>query len=325
MNLNWLKQNPMIVAFVAGFLVLLGAVIWLQQMASSKRAEVDAALDEQSSQLQHLLQQKPAPSLQNIDILKKDRQQVARLYSNLLTSVSHSEIDIPPDLRPVNFLQLMASTFSRLHQAADALPGVKLQDGFAFGFGRYAGPPPTLPARNLPDEEAKRILTLLVKQLRAIDRISTLLIESHVDEINLIRRSEVESSSSTETFDVPITSDPKGLYEILPFEFQFTSTSEALRAFLNALTKSDWFFAVRRVQITGEAPAVERVSTATGGRGAAAAPPTPTVAKRTRLTVTVRLDLIEFTKNPPPAKKEVPKKEAPRREAPKIEAEKPDV
>lgn len=324
MNLNWLKQNSIIVAFVAGFVVLLGAVIWLQQMASSKRAEVDAALDEQSSQLQHLLQTKPAPSLQNIDIVKKDRQQVDRLYSNLLVSVSHSGIDLPPDLRPVNFLQLMASTFSRLHQAADAPPGVKLQDGFAFGFGRYAGPPPTLPARNLPDDETKRVLTLLVKQLRAIDQISALLIESHVDEINQIRRSEVESSSGTETFDVPISSDSKGLYEVLPFEFQFTSTSEALRAFLNALTKSDWFFAVRRVQITGEAPVVERVSTAAAGRGAASAPPTPTVAKRTRLTVTVRLDLIEFNKKPL-VKKEAPKKEAPRREEPKSEAEKPDV
>src|SRR5579862_863261 len=129
MNLKWLKQNALIVGFVVGFLLLLGGVIWLQQMASGKRTEVDAALDEQMSQLQHFLQEKPGPSHENIETIKKDREQLDHLYGQLMTTVGHG-IEPPPDLRPVGFLQLMASTFARLRQAADAAT-IKLPDGFA--------------------------------------------------------------------------------------------------------------------------------------------------------------------------------------------------
>jgi hypothetical protein len=301
MNAKWLKENALTIGFVAGFLILLGGVIWLQQQASVKMAAVNANLDEQRSQLEHLLQSKIAPSHENIAIVKNDRGQVDHLYGELLKTVGR-DIEVPSDLQPVGFLQLMASSFSRLRQAAD-VASVKLHDGFAFGFGRYAGPPPTLPARNLSDQDTKRILALLVKQLQAIDQISTLLIDSHVDEIEQIRRSEVEPSGGTDTFDVPISNDPKALYHVLPFEFKFTASGEALRAFLNGLTKADSFFAVRRVQITGEAPPSEKSSSQPGK---AAAPVSAPTAKHAPLSVTIRIDLIAFP-SAPTAKKEAGK------------------
>jgi hypothetical protein len=300
MNTKWLKEHAVTIGFVAGFLVLLGGVIWLQQQASSKMANVNANLDEQMSQLGQLLKSKTAPSQENIAIVKGDRSQVNHLYGELLKTVGH-DIEVPSDLQPVGFLQLMASSFSRLRQAADAA-GVKLHDGFAFGFGRYAGPPPTLPARNLPDQDTKRILALLVNQLQAIDQISTLLIDSHVDEIEQIRRSEVEASGGNDTFDVPINDDPKALYHVLPFEFQFTGSGDALRAFLNSLTKANSFFAVRRVQITGEAPLTEKSSSQPGRAAAPSAPVTTTATKHAPLSVTVRIDLIEFPNTLPAAK-----------------------
>jgi hypothetical protein len=248
MNVKWLKQHAMVVGFVAAFVIVLGVVIWLQQDASGKKKDIDAALEEQMSQLSHLLQTKPAPTTANIDILKQDRAQVDHLYQELLANVAHSRIHAPPDLRPVAFLQMMASQLAKSRQAAEAA-GVKIVDGFAFGFSRYAGSPPTIPARNLSEEETKRVVTLLVKQLRAIEKITSLLIESRADDITQIRRSEVESSGGTDTLDVPIVNDPQALYQTFPFEFQFHCTPEALRDFLNSLTKSDWFFAVRKVQV----------------------------------------------------------------------------
>src|SRR5882724_4200600 len=278
MNLAWLKKHAMIVAFVAAFLIVLGVVVWLQQQASGKKAEIDAALQEQMSQLNHLLQTKPAPSPANIDILKQDRAQVDHLYQELLANVAHSRIHAPPDLRPVAFLQMMASQLAKLGQAAEAA-GVKTVDGFAFGFSRYAGTPPTIPARNLSEEDTKRVVTLLVKQLRAIEKITTLLIESRVDDISLIRRSEVESSNGPDALDVPIANDPKALYQTLPFEFQFHCTQEALRDFLNSLTKSDWFFAVRKVQVVGEPPPLAEKP---GGASRGGAPVAVSPPKRTR-------------------------------------------
>jgi len=307
MNLAWLKKHAMIVAFVAAFVIVLGVVVWLQQQASGKKAEIDAALAEQMSQLNHLLQTKPAPAKENIDILKQDHVQVEHLYQELLANVAHSRIHAPPDLRPVAFLQMMASQLAKLGQAADAA-GVKIVDSFAFGFSRYAGTPPTIPARNLSEEDSKRVVTLLVKQLRAIEKISTLLIESRVDDITEIRRSEVESGNGPDALDVPIVNDPRALYQTLPFEFQFHCTPEALRDFLNALTKSDWFFAVRKVQVIGEPPPPAEKSGA-GPHGGAPAPAAVSPPKRTRLAVTVRVDLIEFPGKP----------------AGKAETEKPDA
>ena len=100
MNAKWLKQHALIVAFVAAFVIVLGAVVWLQQQAAGKKAEVDAALEEQNSQLSHLLQAQTAPTKENIDILKQDRVQVDRLYQELLANVAHDRIHVPPICDP---------------------------------------------------------------------------------------------------------------------------------------------------------------------------------------------------------------------------------
>jgi hypothetical protein len=309
MNLKWLKQHSLTVGFVAAFVVVLGVLVWLQKTASSKRAEVDAALEEQQSQYDHLNQQKVAPSRENIDATKRDREQLDRLYGQLLGSVSH-KVEVPADMHPVDFLQLMASSIAGLRQAAQAAQ-VKLPEGFAFGFSRYVG---TLPARNLSPEDTKRVLGLLVKQLTAIDHISLLLMSNQVAEIDQIRRADVEpggaatggATTGSETLESGIKTDANALYQVLPFEFEFKCAGNALRAFLNSLTKADLFFAVRRLQITGEAPTMEKTTT---GAAVAATAAAPTVSKTPLLTVTVRIDLIEFAPAQP-AKKEAGKPHA---------------
>jgi hypothetical protein len=292
MNTKWLKQNAMLLGLGAVFALVLGGLIWLQQQAAGKRQEIDNQLAEQMSELDHLRAMKPAPSRENIEILKQSGQKLDRLYKDLIAAVGDSQIQTQEVARPVGFLQSMSSRFARLRQSAETA-GVKLPEGFAFGFSRYAGPTPTLPARGLSDEETKKVLTQLMKQLRAIEKLSELLIESRVDEVIQIRRAEVEPGSpSQDALEIPITTDPKGLYDTLPFEFQFTGTTPALRTFLNNLSKSEWFFAVRRVQITGEAPSAATSTPVTASSSEAAA------ARRIRLGVTIRIDLIEFPQQP---------------------------
>jgi hypothetical protein len=79
---------------------------------------------------------------------------------------------------------------------------------------------------------------------------------------------------------------------MLPFEFRFICTTEALRTFLNSLSTSEWFFAVRSVHIIGEPPAPPT------GTGEVPSAETTAGAKRTVLNVTVRIDLIEFPPQP---------------------------
>ncbi len=289
MNTKWLKQNAVLLGFAAAFVVVLGGLVWLQQTAAAKRQEIDSLLEEQSAEFNHLKETKPPPSRESIAMLKQDRQELDRLYNDLLTVIGHSQIQTQEVIRPVSFLQLMASQFTRLRQSAETAT-VKLPDGFAFGFSRYAGPPPTLPARGLSEQDTTNMLTQLAKQLGAIEKVSELLIQSRVDEVTQIRRAEVEPGSpSQDAMDVPISTDPKGLYETLPFEFRFTCTTQALRAFLNSLSRSEWFFAVRSVQITGETPPAG--TSGTGGPSSAEASATP---RRTVLSVVIRIDLVEF-------------------------------
>jgi hypothetical protein len=307
MNLKWLKQNALMAGIAAAFLVVLGVLIWLQQSAASKRAEVDAALQEQESQLDHFYKQKPTPSRESIEVIKRDREQVAQLYTELLGSVSHT-IEVPPDLRPVGFLQLMASTFSRLRQAA-AAAGIKLQEGFAFGFGMYAGTSSTLPAKNLSPADTQRVLTLLVKQLTTIEQISNLLIANHA-EIAQIRRAQVDPSaaggSGLEMLEGAARNDPHALYQVLPFEFEFKCSEDALHSFLNSLAKTDLFLVPRRLQVSVATATTERPTTppAIGPTGVATA--TPTGPKAPELSVIMRIDLIEFPK-PQPARNETRK------------------
>jgi hypothetical protein len=290
MNTKWLKQHAVLLGFVGAFLVVLGVLIWLQQQAAAKRQEIDNQLAEQLSQRDHFLEAKPPPTQENIKIEKQNRQQLDRLYNDILTAIGHSQLQTQEVIRPGGFLQLMASQFAGLHQLAEKNT-VKLPDGFAFGFSRYVGPSSAPPARGLSEQDTTNVLAQLQKQLRAIEKLSQLLIESRVDEIIQIRRAEVEpGSSNPDALEIPISADSKGLYETLPFELRFTCTTEALRTFLNSLSKSDWFFAVRSMHVTGPTPSAEASAP---GAGAAEA------ARRTQLNVTIRLDLIEFPPKPP--------------------------
>jgi len=297
MNIKWLKQNAVMFGLLTVFLVVLGGLVWLQQQAAEKRSGVDSLLEDQKSELGHLQATKPSPTRQNIAILKQDREQLDRLYSNLLAAVSQNQIQTQEVLRPVGFLQLMASTFAHLRQSAETA-GVKLPEGFAFGFTRYAGNPPTLPANNLSDADTKRVLGQLTKQLRAIEKLSELLIESHVDEITQIQRAEVEPGTpGADAFTGPAGANSKGLYETLPFEFRFACTTPALRTFLNKLSQSEWFFAVRYVQVTGESPSTSAGES--GAPGGASSAGTTAGAHRVPLHVTARIDLVEFPPKPP--------------------------
>ena len=304
MNAKWFKQNRMLVGFVAAFIILFGGVIWQGYRALEKQKKADNFLKDQVSEIDRLGAATPSPSHENIAIVKQDREQLDRLYNDLLAASSRSQPPTQEILRrPVGFLQLMAAQFAHLRQGAETA-GVKLPEGFAFGFSRYAGTSPTLPARNLSEEDTRKVLVQLVKQLWAIEKVTELLIASQVSELAQIRRAEVEpGSTGQDALDIQTSNDLKGLYETVPLEFQFMCTTDALRTFLNKLSQSDWFFVVRRLEITGE---VSGAATTGGTRGRTSVEEQTVAQRSTRLRVTIHIDQIEFPQktavNPSPEK-----------------------
>lgn len=285
MNPNWVKQNVTVVIFAGVFVVAMAAVLWLQKNALSRKQQIEAELQALESQLAGIRAAKPSPTRENIESLRHYREQLERQFADLLNAVSHSRIQIP-QLGPVDFSGFRAQRLAHLRRQADAAR-IKLTEGFAFGFSRYQGG--ALPCRNLPEAECRQMLALLTKQVLSIEKITGMLLASQIEELKQIRRAEVEPGTpGPDALEVGVSTDPAGLYQTLPFEFQFVCSTDALRSFLNRLSKSEWFFAVRTLQIESEVVAGQ------SGDSSAEAPASPAAGPRSRLIVTMRIDLVEF-------------------------------
>jgi hypothetical protein len=303
MNLRWIKRNLVAVIFVAVYVILLGAIIWLEQRASASRTEVEADLSAQQETLQRLRSLPIYPSRDNIQLLQAQRTELQDLNDSLQQAVmrggleitnAHNEIDFVDGLRRV---QNVLSDLARKN-------GVLVESNFAFGFSRYAD---SFPCRNPPakSDECTRILTALAKELTVIEKLTTLAVTIGVDNIVSIRRVDVEpigsGGSAGDTLPGPLPED-KGRYRLLPFDMVFTCGAHALQTFLNNLAQSDSFFIVESTVIN--AKGIILSTPAPGAFGQAApgtTPKRPVIQQHKLMLVTMRIDLVEFI-GPKPTK-----------------------
>lgn len=292
MKLRALQKYSTIIIIGVAFLIALSVISWLWWRAASEKRRIVQELEEQNNQLQMLLSQKPGPSTENIEALRREREQVAELYARLLEGVVRPTITLTNVTRPFEFSQQLHEIVDRLTQAATRNK-VNLPANFLFGFSRYDNELPCR-ATGATSEECKKTLALLGKQLVAISQLGQLLIESQVESITRIRRTEVDSAGTNpDALAIPISTNPQNLYETYPFEIEFVCTTQALRAFLNGLAKSDAFFTVRLVRVDS----TTSTSTTGGADTGASAGQARQVEKRL-LNVLVRVDLIQFTAPP---------------------------
>jgi hypothetical protein len=276
-NTRWLKRNFVVIIFVVVFAVLLGGIIWLERAATARKAEL--------SRLRSL---DPYPSPDNIQILKRDREELQKLYGSLQKAVMQEPLEVAAMQSEIDFVDRLRKTQTELRDLANSR-GMQIKQDFAFGFSRYDD---TFPCRNpvLRPEECRRVLALLAKQLLVVEKLTKLAISNGVDNIRVIRRTEVEPGIvySLDTMPGSITEDPKARYYRLPFDIQVTCSEKALQSFLNSLSQSDWFFTVETVKIGTEIPLARASAPGT--------PPTGTTAipQYKQLLVTMRIDLVEF-------------------------------
>ncbi len=304
MNLRWLRQNLLMIVAGLVFVGLLAIVIWFEHQAFAKKEEIAATLEDQQQQLTRLRDQTPTPSTNNIEAIKQEREQLQQLYQQLQSGAVRKPVEVPDLQSDIDFSQLMRKKVTGLRAEASG-NGVKTVDNFAYGFSRYDTDFPCRQTATKP-EDCKTLLALLAKQLLVVEKLGGLLIDSHVEEIIRIRRTEVEAGGvSQDELAVPIGNDPKALYQTYPFELEFSCDTKGLRAFLNSLTQSDWFFAVRSLKVDSTA-STTTTSTPTPAAARGAEAETPVGAGRTidrrLLHATIRVDLIELATAPAPPK-----------------------
>ncbi|MCG3148127.1 MAG: hypothetical protein PCFJNLEI_01569 [Verrucomicrobiae bacterium] len=305
MNARWLRDNLSVLLFSVAFVCILGAVIWFLRAAGTEQATVVQELDIKKGELQRLQSNKIYPSVENIEVLKRDQEQLRRLYG-LLQNAALREAIHPPDLeREIDFAQLMRATVARLSDSAKK-NDVKVEESFTWGFSRYVT---TIPCKNpaVKGDDCKRLLRALAKQLLIVEKLSGILIDSKVSAITAIRRSEIESGTSADSLAAPLTDDAKSLYRTYPFEVQFSADTDALRRFLNTLAQANHLYIVRSIQIGAvvqqiQLPAAPR-PTSDLTEFEVKEPETPKTIETRRLNVTVRLDAVEFRPVEPKAGK----------------------
>jgi hypothetical protein len=298
MNIRWFKQNIVLVVIVAVFLLALGAILWSVQQATSHKNQIVTELEDQQNQLQSLRSQPVFPSKENIDTVKRDREQVAKLYEMLRKAVTLEPMKVADFQSSILFAQHMRETLGEL--ADDARRNqVKTPDAFAFGFSRYND---VLPCTKPPinEEECRKILTQLAEQLTVVQKLSKLILGSGIEELTHIRRVDVEPGQpGTDALFANLKQEPNALLKTQPLEVQFICDTKALRTVLNNLSKSDWLFPVRSLRLEPSGG-----STASSAPTAPAAPGRPGMpepvkpVERTRLQVTMRVDLIEVAPEP---------------------------
>ena len=300
MNLRWFRNH--LISLIGGtvFIVLLAGIIWFLHDAYTQQDSVLEELTAQNSALEGLRGEKTFPSKENIELLKQDRVNIQQLYNDMRESATHPPLHGPELIRDVDFRKFQEATVNRLAKAA-AAQGIRAPE--MFGFSRYDA---NFPCRNprATDDECRRLLAILSKQLVTVEKIVNLMITNKVEEILAIRRTEVEPGEiSADALNVPININSNSLYQTYPFELQFVCDTPVLRDLLNGLMKTDGLFVVRALKIDSTAvklKSLDMPGTSEPATPNTAKPAEPTGEVRTRrLNVTLRLDLVEFTMAPP--------------------------
>ena len=297
MNLRWFRNH--LISLIGGtvFIVLLAVMIWFLHDAYTQQDSVLEDLSAQNSALDGLRGEKTFPSKENIELLKQDRVNIQALYDDMRESATHPHLHGPELIRDVDFRKFQEATVNRLAKAA-AVQGIHAPE--MFGFSRYDA---NFPCRNprAADDECRRLLALLSKQLVTVEKLVNLMITNKVEEILAIRRTEVEPGEvSADALNVPINNNSNSLYQTYPFELQFMCDTSVLRDLLNGLMQTDGLFVIRALKIDSTAVKLKSLDmpSATGELSTPNAlkpveQPTGEVRTR-RLNVTLRLDLVEF-------------------------------
>jgi hypothetical protein len=185
----------------------------------------------------------------NIDVLKTQLDPLIETKllpkENTLRSIGKED--------PVAWKHDLDDEVHRLNGAAK-VHGVALPSNFYFGFSRYLS--------QSPGDEQTAVLS---KQLVGVEQIATTLIEAPVKGIQAIRRTYEEdphtgsgnpfgSTKETDHLEGYSVNPAGNLYIAYPFEIDFETNSENLRAVVDKLIQSPYLFVVRSISIQNSTP-----------------------------------------------------------------------
>ncbi|MCC7518223.1 MAG: hypothetical protein IT578_03450 [Verrucomicrobiae bacterium] len=276
--MKFIRQHPVFTALLAGFLLLFGGSLALLLKTMRIKAAVEAELEVQRERRAALWARKPFPKQPNVEIVQRNGREMKALVDGFLGTFRGPEIKTPV----LEELVAKGRILVACRQMSEALSKaeVKHPEKFQFGFERYASYPPK-----------KEFTPLLLKQLAITEELMRLLAEARIHDLLAVRRVEFEDAdpakpaSSYDPKADPLISQngkfefvnpPNSLYSTMPFDLEFICDTDALRKFLDGLSRSPHLLIPRIITVENEKK--EPMSSVAAGRaagesGAAFAPP----------------------------------------------------
>jgi hypothetical protein len=276
MNTRWLKQNLGMVLFGLLFLGALGGLGWQLRKAVDEQKNVELDLSAQDQTLRGLQSERPYPSQENIQKIKNDIEKVRALEVRLQQHLAKKLVPLPQEQSEVDFTAFLTRSVDSLSMLA--FNTIIVPQNYKFGFSRYEA---AIPCKE-PGVNKQECMELLGKQIYITEHLIKLMITNKISHLDYIHRAEAEPGSSADSLGVPVTGDQRSLYITIPFEIRFQSGPDEFQAFVNSLTHSEWLFAIRQMKVD------------VVGSVAPMAALTPETAKDRKVSVTMRLDVIEF-------------------------------
>ena len=331
--MNWVKENKFLTGYIIVMVIGLGVLGFEVLSAGGAYDDVQATYQKQAAEYDRLRKLAPFPSrsnLQQYEVLKKD---AANVITAFQVDLSKKKILLDPHLLPLSperFQDLLKERVTDVRKkAADA--NVKLPEKFFLGFDKYETTPPTLEAAEP-----------LGRELEAINWIVNQYIESGVQEIESLTRSDLPEERGTTT--------PRGegresrggpggrgrpggggggggnraggagaggsaarqeLVDYYPFDIATICKQQRLQPLLNVITgaKAPQFYVIRQIRIRNQDEKAPPKATPSPDPNIKSTGPTTFILGEQSIEATLRIEIVDF--NAPSDSSSVAEKSAP--------------
>ena len=247
--MNFFKQNSVFVSLCTTALLVFLVASVLLVIESGKLSKAREKVASADSQLKALMYSEPAPTERNLELAKKNLDDLnARLLSIYENLQSSSLLETSTDnTRVVSAIQRYIINYQRRtkeHKDLNDVPkSIQTPEDFAFGFEKY------LKTSILPEgltvsrlDKQRQVLSYILDQLIASDPVSIRSVEREIIENERIGEGSF-SIDPAASVRVP------GVIDTLAFRVTFTGYTPTLRKFLNSLAYFQLPIVVRSVEV----------------------------------------------------------------------------
>jgi len=259
------RKNVILASVAVAFILcVIGFVVAYR--AYDDACTVNASLDGAVAKLKTIYGENPFPSQTNLVVLRNDTAWLANWYKSL-TGKLRAAVVLPETPTPPAFSREMQRERVPALQKTASEKGCTLSSpAFAFGFDSYVGN-----NSRMPEQRNVRRLAL---QFMLVDAIAREIFDSHVTELQQIRRDEFEGAASSSDTSMPTrrhdrsaqatvsANEPVGgvadsRYPGESFIFKIAADEKSLGELLNRLAKMPLFVVVRDLSVAREKPGLQ--------------------------------------------------------------------